>query len=77
MYNIDFRVNGEIVSIPICYNDTVGKLVKRMKGVGKFDRYDDKELEEKVMKSLKAILARGRLEGSVRERIMGLVNGQE
>ena len=66
MYNIDFRVNRQILSIPICFNDSLGKLIVRMKQLEPFKKYDDQQLEDKLIKCLKSILTKTQLEENVR-----------
>ncbi len=73
MYNIDFRVSGQIVSIPVCLNDTLNTLISRMKGLEPFRKYTDSQLEEKLVKCLKQIVNGKIIDTKIKQRVKDLL----
>ena len=55
MYNIDFKVSGRFVSIPVCLNDTLHSLIARMTDIEPFQKYSKDELETKLIKCLNKV----------------------
>lgn len=56
IYNIDFRVSGQVVSIPVAQNDTLSTLSAKMKAMQQFVKYTQPELEQKLASSLKGMI---------------------
>ena len=44
MYNIDFKVSGDIVSIHVTPSDTLGTLIDQMKKINHFKKFSVAEL---------------------------------
>lgn len=44
MLNIDFKVCGNLVSVPLCLTDTMDSLLTRIQNIKPFQKYSREEL---------------------------------
>lgn len=44
MLNIDFKIAGSVVSVPLCINDTINSLLTRIKPLKQFEKYTSEQL---------------------------------
>ncbi len=76
MYNIDFKVCGQLVSIQVTAGDSLATLIEQMKELSAFHKYTKEELEQKLVKNLAHISAHSSTDSHVRNRLASLLNSR-
>ncbi len=74
MYNIDFKVSGQLVSIQVTASDSLGTLIDQMKDLGPFHKYSLLELEQKLAKNLAHISSHPSTDPQIRNRLTSLLS---
>ena len=74
MYNIDFKISGQIVSIYINHNDTIATLTSRMKELAPFRKYSKTELENKLAMNFNQITKSTAIDKKIKLRIQQLLD---
>ena len=76
MYNIDFKVCGQLVSIQVTAGDSLATLIEQMKELSAFHKYTKEELEQKLVKNLAHISAHSSTDPHIRNRLASLLNSK-
>jgi hypothetical protein len=69
MYNIDFKVSGDIVSIHVIPSDTLGTLIDQMKKINHFKKFSVAELQDKLSKNLTHISSSPMVDLQIKKRL--------